>query len=110
MADAECPICTNSFEFEQMRSLYCGHTYCSSCIEQIIDTNVLRCPACRLSFTPGQVIRLFITHLFHYPSLQGKTEHHRQPRTLELSLLLLPLAFPPVTVVILFLWVLLTFR
>ncbi|KAF8273049.1 hypothetical protein EI94DRAFT_47325 [Lactarius quietus] len=61
MADAECPICINSFNFEQMRSLYCGHTYCSSCIEQIIDTRVLKCPECRLSFAPGQLRRLFIT-------------------------------------------------
>lgn len=77
MADAECPICINSFKFEKIRSLYCGqsqdqpfthavssstgHTYCSSCIEQIIQTQVLKCPECRHDFEPGDVRRLFIT-------------------------------------------------
>ncbi|KAN0130891.1 hypothetical protein V8E53_011269 [Lactarius tabidus] len=61
MADAECPICINSFNFESLRSLYCGHVYCSSCIEQIIHTDVLKCPECRLSFESRHVRRIFIT-------------------------------------------------
>jgi hypothetical protein len=61
MADAECPICINSFNFESLRSLYCGHVYCSSCIEQIIHTNVLKCPECRLGFESRHVRRIFIT-------------------------------------------------
>ncbi|KAI9440631.1 hypothetical protein H4582DRAFT_2074416 [Lactarius indigo] len=61
MADAECPVCINSFKFESMRSLHCGHTYCSSCVEQVIRTRVLKCPECRHDFVPGDVRRLFIT-------------------------------------------------
>lgn len=61
MADAECPICINSFNFESLRSLSCGHVYCSSCIGQIIQTEVLKCPECRLDFESKHVRRLFIT-------------------------------------------------
>jgi hypothetical protein len=77
MADAECPICIVSFKLEKMRSLYCGqsrglpfthdvssstgHTYCASCIQQLIDTEVLKCPECRQEFDPDDVRRLFIT-------------------------------------------------
>jgi hypothetical protein len=38
-----------------------GHVYCSSCIEQIIHTDVLKCPECRLSFESRHVRRIFIT-------------------------------------------------
>ena len=77
MADAECPICIISFNLEKMRSLYCGqsqdqpfthdvssstgHTYCTSCIQQLIDTDTLKCPECRQDFDPGDVRRLYIT-------------------------------------------------
>lgn len=67
MDDAECPVCMNTFKFEGMRSLVCGHTYCSSCVEQLINTphfgadDVLRCPECRHPFEPKHVRRLFIT-------------------------------------------------
>jgi len=79
MADAECPVCMNSYKIESMRSLHCGksqdqtfvhdvsfsssagHTYCSSCVEQVIQTRVLKCPECRHNFEPKHVRRLYIT-------------------------------------------------
>ncbi|KAH9004802.1 hypothetical protein EDB86DRAFT_1990438 [Lactarius hatsudake] len=61
MADAECPVCINSFKLEGMRSLHCGHTYCSSCVERVIMTRVLKCPECRHDFVREDVRRLFVT-------------------------------------------------
>ena len=38
-----------------------GHTYCSSCVEQVIKTHVLKCPECRHDFEPKHVRRIYIT-------------------------------------------------
>ncbi|KAH9000394.1 hypothetical protein EDB92DRAFT_497778 [Lactarius akahatsu] len=72
MADAECPVCINSFKLEGMRSLHCGHTYCSSCVERVIMTRVLKCPECRHDFVRGDVRRLFITPSTSNDKLAGQ--------------------------------------
>lgn len=78
MCDLDCPICLNSFTFEQIRSLPCGksicgmsnemcsislsftgHTYCSSCVEKLID-EAPTCPECRYEFEDDEVRRLFV--------------------------------------------------
>ncbi len=77
----DCPICTNSFKFEHIRSLPCGksqgrisvdltaftlchsvgHTYCSSCVDKLIDDSPTgTCPECRQGFVFLEVRRLFI--------------------------------------------------
>ena len=79
--DLDCPICMNSFKFEHIRSLPCGesqgkvtvvssmaftrchsvgHTYCSSCVEKLIN-DFPTCPECRQEFEFEDVRRLFIT-------------------------------------------------
>ncbi|KAH9995497.1 hypothetical protein BJV77DRAFT_222342 [Russula vinacea] len=62
MCDLDCPICLNSFTFEHIRSLPCGHTYCSSCVEKLIDEALdeATCPECRYEFEFDDVRRLFI--------------------------------------------------
>ncbi|KAF8475173.1 hypothetical protein DFH94DRAFT_114831 [Russula ochroleuca] len=59
MCDLDCPICLNSFTFELIRSLPCGHTYCSSCVDKLID-DAPTCPECRYEFEFDEVRRLFI--------------------------------------------------
>jgi len=76
----DCPICLNSFKFEDIRSLPCGkshgrwlkigwhstpthlgHTYCWSCVERTLDDDdVSTCPECRQEFELDDVRRLFI--------------------------------------------------
>ncbi|KAI0305834.1 hypothetical protein B0F90DRAFT_929774 [Multifurca ochricompacta] len=63
--DADCAICMNSFKFEGMCSLPCGHTYCWSCIEELFERSftgddVSKCPECRHEFELEDVRRLFI--------------------------------------------------
>ncbi|KAI0255955.1 hypothetical protein BJV78DRAFT_585302 [Lactifluus subvellereus] len=85
MSDADCPICMNHFKFEDIRSLPCGksqsrtpiddvqpvpsssvgHTYCWSCIDELIERpyaedDISRCPECRQGFEVDDVRRLFI--------------------------------------------------
>jgi hypothetical protein len=80
MYDLDCPICMNSFKFEDIRSLPCGesrgrtvvglraftlryfcagHTYCFSCVEKLID-EFPTCPECRQEFDFEDVRRLFV--------------------------------------------------
>jgi hypothetical protein len=85
MYDLDCPICLNSFSFEHIRSLPCGmslrrvfvcysilpnavccshpgHTYCSSCVEKLIDDidETSTCPECRNDFEFEDIRPLFL--------------------------------------------------
>ncbi|KAH9995439.1 hypothetical protein BJV74DRAFT_830097 [Russula compacta] len=62
MYHLECPICLNSFDFQNIRSLPCGHTYCSSCVEKLFKppSAASACPECRDEFKFADVRRLFI--------------------------------------------------
>ncbi|KAH9976019.1 hypothetical protein BGW80DRAFT_76180 [Lactifluus volemus] len=65
MSDADCPICMNHFKFQDIRSLPCGHTYCSACIDELIgrpsaEDGISRCPECRQQFQFDDIRRLFI--------------------------------------------------
>lgn len=42
----ECPVC---FEiFDNPKSLWCGHTLCYKCFNQLISYNAVQCPLCRI--------------------------------------------------------------
>jgi len=86
MFDLDCPICLNSFSFECIRSLPCGmslrrisvycysilpnavvsvhlgHTYCSSCVEKLIDDidETPTCPECRNDFEFEDIRPLYL--------------------------------------------------
>ena len=80
MYELDCPICLNSFTFEDIRSLPCGkslqgvrildvmnpmpppigHTYCSTCTEKLTDNEAPACPECRDKFESKDVRRVFI--------------------------------------------------
>nr|XP_053644880.1 tripartite motif-containing protein 59-like [Cherax quadricarinatus] len=45
----ECKVCFNNYdeELRRPRTLLCGHTFCSQCIEDTIKNAQLTCPSCR---------------------------------------------------------------
>nr|XP_053649024.1 E3 ubiquitin-protein ligase TRIM13-like [Cherax quadricarinatus] len=45
----ECKVCFNNYDedLRRPRSLPCGHTFCSQCIEDTIKNVKLICPSCR---------------------------------------------------------------
>ena len=48
-AAPECSICYELYDHENRfpRLLSCGHTFCSSCLENLFDNNSISCPNCR---------------------------------------------------------------
>ena len=46
---AECSICLEGYNDKDKfpRMLSCGHSFCSSCLEILLDGNTIRCPKCR---------------------------------------------------------------
>ncbi|XP_069193463.1 E3 ubiquitin-protein ligase TRIM32-like [Procambarus clarkii] len=45
----ECSVCFNNYDDNQLRprTLLCGHTFCSQCINNAIKNGQLTCPSCR---------------------------------------------------------------
>nr|XP_045589362.1 tripartite motif-containing protein 59-like [Procambarus clarkii] len=45
----ECSVCYNGYDDNQLRprTLSCGHTFCSQCIDNAIENGQLTCPNCR---------------------------------------------------------------
>eukprot|EP00457_Paulinella_chromatophora_P003311 gb/GEZN01003318.1/.p1 GENE.gb/GEZN01003318.1/~~gb/GEZN01003318.1/.p1 ORF type:complete len:593 (-),score=84.24 gb/GEZN01003318.1/:358-2136(-) len=45
----ECSICCEGFDDQKLcpRLLRCGHSFCSGCLEKLIDHNSVTCPTCR---------------------------------------------------------------
>ncbi|XP_069183412.1 tripartite motif-containing protein 59-like [Procambarus clarkii] len=45
----ECSVCFNDYDDNQLRprTLLCGHTFCSQCIDNAIKNGQLTCPSCR---------------------------------------------------------------
>ncbi|XP_069183413.1 tripartite motif-containing protein 59-like [Procambarus clarkii] len=45
----ECSVCFNNYDDNQLRprTLPCGHTFCSQCIDNAIKNGQLTCPSCR---------------------------------------------------------------
>ncbi|XP_069194021.1 uncharacterized protein [Procambarus clarkii] len=46
----ECSVCYNDYDDNQLRprTLPCGHTFCSQCIDNAIKNGQLTCPSCRV--------------------------------------------------------------
>ncbi|XP_050736593.1 uncharacterized protein LOC127008518 isoform X2 [Eriocheir sinensis] len=47
----ECPVCLTGYDetVRRPRSMPCGHTICSTCIDGIVDKGHATCPTCRIS-------------------------------------------------------------
>ena len=43
----ECPVCLSDMVDRSPRSLSCLHTFCSECLEQLINSRRIECPTCR---------------------------------------------------------------
>ena len=43
----ECSVCLESLINKQPRILTCGHTFCTTCLQQLSTGNRLSCPKCR---------------------------------------------------------------
>ena len=43
----ECPVCLSDMVDRSPRSLSCLHTFCSECLEQLINNRRIECPTCR---------------------------------------------------------------
>lgn len=53
--------CSNCQDREKEIALKCcGHLFCSLCIDQQISSRKRNCPTCRIKFTPGDVMRIFM--------------------------------------------------
>ena len=98
MFNLDCPICLNSFSFEHIRSLPCGmslrrasvycftqrcrfchlgHTYCSSCVEKLIDDidETSTCPECRNDFEFEDIRPLYLKPSNNSSGSQTSSRH-----------------------------------
>lgn len=65
-SELSCPVCGERFTDSSVpRNLGCGHTFCTSCVQQMI-TRDRRCPECRLFFTSTAAVELPV----NYPLLR----------------------------------------
>lgn len=46
----ECPVCMTAFDdtVQRPRTLPCGHTFCTSCMDKLNDKDTVTCPTCRV--------------------------------------------------------------
>lgn len=56
---AKCPICLDSFGFDEIMSTMCGHLFCEPCIRNTIKTRK-KCPMCNRSLKMNQIHRIFL--------------------------------------------------
>ncbi|XP_031620183.1 E3 ubiquitin-protein ligase RNF4-like [Contarinia nasturtii] len=54
----KCPICLETYGFDEILSTMCGHLYCGPCIRNVIKTRK-KCPMCNRALKQNQVHRLF---------------------------------------------------
>lgn len=54
-----CPICLDSYGFNEILSTICGHLFCDPCIRNIIKIRK-KCPLCNKGLKPNQVHRIFL--------------------------------------------------
>ena len=55
-----CSVCLESLINKQPRLLSCGHTFCTHCLQQLLQGNIVNCPKCRspTQLSPGGVLAL----------------------------------------------------
>ncbi|XP_066959180.1 LOW QUALITY PROTEIN: tripartite motif-containing protein 59-like [Macrobrachium rosenbergii] len=57
----ECDICCNTYNDDHYpRILPCTHVFCGRCITELISTQKMRCPSCRVKFTANSAEDLMI--------------------------------------------------
>ncbi|XP_069192080.1 tripartite motif-containing protein 59-like [Procambarus clarkii] len=79
----ECSVCYNDYDDNQLRprTLPCGHTFCSQCIDNAIKNGQLTCPSCRgqhaataaTQFPISYAVEAFVRKLKNIQQTQEKT-------------------------------------
>jgi hypothetical protein len=72
-----CPVCFEEFDIEvdrRPRTLSCGHSLCTECLNRIITTSKHACPQCREPFDPQVAAAVGVSHaLMTTISAQART-------------------------------------
>ena len=63
MDDEDCPICCSNYSFPITYIKTCGHYFCKSCIDNMIqimknDTHIYKCPLCRCPIESDDIINV----------------------------------------------------
>ncbi|XP_069180689.1 tripartite motif-containing protein 59-like [Procambarus clarkii] len=60
----ECSVCFNNYDDTLLRprTLPCGHTFCSQCIDNAIKNGQLNCPSCRAQHTATAATQFLINY------------------------------------------------
>ncbi|XP_069193729.1 tripartite motif-containing protein 59-like [Procambarus clarkii] len=79
----ECSVCYNDYDDNQLRprTLPCGHTFCSQCIDNAIENGQMTCPSCRAQhaataatqFPISYAVEAFVRKLKNIQLTQKKT-------------------------------------
>jgi len=54
-----CTICLESYVIPSV-IIKCGHIYCTKCIIDVCNTEINRCPLCKINITKSDLIKVFI--------------------------------------------------
>lgn len=61
--DVHCIVCLEAYGDDRLpRTLACGHSYCTSCIDQLIGNKNKRCPDCRKTFKAAKSANLSVNY------------------------------------------------
>ncbi|KIY70541.1 hypothetical protein CYLTODRAFT_441883 [Cylindrobasidium torrendii FP15055 ss-10] len=62
----ECAVCYCDYAIDNVRSLPCGHVYCSTCVENLYSrpfaSTIVPCPTCRVPAEQGSAHAIYLTH------------------------------------------------
>jgi len=54
-----CAICLENYVLPSVITK-CGHMYCTTCIRVMCDSEIAKCPKCKITFAISDIIRIFI--------------------------------------------------
>ncbi|KAK8718938.1 hypothetical protein OTU49_014233, partial [Cherax quadricarinatus] len=75
----ECKVCFNEYDedLQRPRTLPCGHTFCSQCIEDTIKNVQLTCPGCRAQHTATAASHFPVNYIVEALIKKLKAEQHK---------------------------------
>ncbi len=81
-----CMVCKDTFDCTEQipRMLHCKHTVCHSCIQQLLNKEMVICPKCRFhntcnggiaaNFPQNEFVTLFLEHIEEFKSKRAKVK------------------------------------